>query len=352
MFFDRIKVFVILGVFLAFSIAKRHSDIPIMSWGDAIREQLEAKSWMLWVAGIEAVRQAHFLAAERSTRYFKFWERHVWGAWNRFWEKRNPWLRYRLARMVRVIVWVTLLSFLFGSLWDVTPLQALSEAPSRLWNNPFGGGGLPWFVPLMITLVFGIGQFAAIFWFMSKGGVDTYMPNEVKTRFDDVWGQDHVLEKVKENIVFLERPAEIESKGGHVPGGILLWGPPGTGKTLMAEAVAGETGRPYVFVDPGAFINMFFGVGILKVKSLFRKLRKVSLKYGGVIVFFDEADTLGNRGQLAGGFNNMREATTRFTLEQGCNGLHYVAPTTSRRLQSQWMEHQARATTSTAISTR
>ena len=41
----------------------------------------------------------------------------------------------------------------------------------------------------------------------------------------------------------------------------------------MAEAVAGETGRPYVFVDPGAFINMFMGVGILKVKSLFRKLR-------------------------------------------------------------------------------
>ena len=55
-------------------------------------------------------------------------------------------------------------------------------------------------------------------------------------------------------------------KGGHVPGGILLWGPPGTGKTLMAEAVAGETGKPYVFVDPGAFINMFMGVGILKVK--------------------------------------------------------------------------------------
>ena len=66
----------------------------------------------------------------------------------------------------------------------------------------------------------------------------------------------------------------------------------------MAEAVAGETGRPYVFVDPGAFINMFMGVGILKVKSLFRKLRKLALRYGGVIVFFDEADSLGNRGSL------------------------------------------------------
>ena len=68
----------------------------------------------------------------------------------------------------------------------------------------------------------------------------------------------------------------------------------------MAEAVAGETGRPYVFVDPGAFINMFIGVGILKVKLLFRKLRKLALRYGGVVVFFDEADALGNRGRWAG----------------------------------------------------
>ena len=115
-----------------------------------------------------------------------------------------------------------------------------------------------------------------------------------------MWGQDHVLERVKENIVFLEQPEQIEEKGGYVPGGILLWGPPGTGKTLMAEAVAGETGKPFVFVDPGAFINMFMGVGILKVKCLFRKLRKLALRYGGVIVFFDEADSLGNRGALAG----------------------------------------------------
>ncbi len=106
---------------------------------------------------------------------------------------------------------------------------------------------------------------------------------------------------MKENIIFLEHPEQVEERGGYVPGGILLWGPPGTGKTLMAEAVAGETGRPYVFVDPGAFINMFMGVGILKVKSLFRKLRRLALRYGGVIVFLDEADSLGRRGALAQG---------------------------------------------------
>jgi cell division protease FtsH len=136
---------------------------------------------------------------------------------------------------------------------------------------------------------------------MSRGGVDVYYPDDIKTRFTDVWGQDHVLERVKENIIFLEHPELVEERGGYVPGGLLLWGPPGTGKTLMAEAVAGETGKPYVFVDPGAFINMFMGVGILKVKSLFRKLRRLALRYGGVIVFFDEADSLGNRGMMTQG---------------------------------------------------
>ena len=141
-----------------------------------------------------------------------------------------------------------------------------------------------------------------------------------------MWGQDAVLERIRENILFLENPDAIESRGGHVPGGILLWGPPGTGKTLMAEAVAGETGRPCVFVDPGAFVNMFFGIGVLKVKGLFRKLRKLALRYGGVIVFFDEADTLGSRG---GSVSQSRPGTSAAEFQSlvahACNGRAYVS---------------------------
>ena len=78
-------------------------------------------------------------------------------------------------------------------------------------------------------------QFVAIFWFLSRGGMDMLMPEEINTRFSDVWGQDHVLRLIKENIAFLEKPDEIEAKGGYIPGGILLWGPPGTGKTLLGR---------------------------------------------------------------------------------------------------------------------
>ncbi len=198
--------------------------------------------------------------------------------------------------MVKIVIWVTIMMFFFSWLWNMSLTEAFAAAPKRLIYNPFGDNGFPWFFQVLMTSGFAVMQFVAIFWFMSRGGVDTYMPDEIRTRFTDVWGQDKVLEKVRENIVFLDKPEEIEARGGHVPSGILLWGPPGTGKTLMAEAVAGETGRPYVFVDPGAFQAMFMGVGIMKVKALFRKLRKLSLRHGGVIVFFDEADSLGNRG--------------------------------------------------------
>jgi len=66
---------------------------------------------------------------------------------------------------------------------------------------------------------------------------------------------------------------------------------------------------------------MFMGVGILKVKSLFRKLRRLALRYGGVIVFFDEADSLGNRGMMTQGApgGQQRSADPAFA-HAGCHG--------------------------------
>ncbi len=324
MFFDRAKLLITIAVFLGFVTAKKVGDLPILGYREAFVEQLQAKRWLVIVAGLELVRQLYNVLCERNAAFNHFWSWKFFGGWDRFWTRRDQWLRYRLGRTFRMVMWGILLSILFGYLWGVSPLQAFVESPSRVWSKAFSSGGeLPLIVGITFTLILSVGQFVAIFWFMSKGGVDTYMPDEIETRFTDVWGQDRVLEKVKENIAFLENPEEIEAKGGHVPSGILLWGPPGTGKTLIAKAVAGETGKPYVFVDPGAFQAMFFGVGIMKVKALYRKLRKLALRHGGVIVFFDEADSLGNRGGAVAG----REAPSSFV--HSCNGLHYVSQATA-----------------------
>ena len=337
-FVDRVKVSVLLIVFFWFSVVLKHADIPIMSWGDAVRDQLDAKWWLVALLGVEILRQIHYLIGEHSAAYNQWWLKHVWGAWNRFWDARNPWLRYRAARLVKFVFWGTVIVMVLASYWGLSFWEAIAQAPKRMIFNPFAGGQMPWFFSLIFLMGTLVLQFVAMFWFLGRGGIETYMPEDIKTRFSDVWGQDHVLEKVKENIVFLDRPKEIEDKGGYVPSGILLWGPPGTGKTLMAEAVAGETGKPFVFVEPGAFIQMFFGIGVMKVRRLYKKLRKLALKHGGVIVFFDEADTLGNRGVVSGGFiKGDEQRATEALFHSSCNGAHYLSPGAQHLLADQTM---------------
>ena len=318
---DRIKFLMLFAIAFLVLVWASMADNPLLPFVDAMRIQLQERWWILALAGLEVLRQIHFLISEHWSGYHRFWTNKVFGGFERTTHRRfSDWTRFRLARALKWLFWIAFIAVVAGAVLDTSPFLALFQAPALIWQ------ALPFILQGIFLLFIVVMQFVAIFWFLSRGGVETYYPDDVKTRFSDVWGQDHVLEKVKENIVFLENPESIESKGGYVPGGILLWGPPGTGKTLMAEAVAGETGKPYVFVDPGAFTNMFMGVGILKVKSLFRKLRKLALRYGGVIVFLDEADSLGSRGAISQGPGFPRGATPApFSAGTGCHGFSYLS---------------------------
>lgn len=315
---DRVKLLILWLVAYGLTLWSAIITNPIMPFGDAVYEVTYSMpgSAIAVLFIIELVRQVHFIIAEYVSGYYLAWKRLFEKSDNRV-MKIQPWTRFRLARVFRWTFLIYTAAAITGSFIGTSAIEAFIRAPQLLLQ------GLPFILQIFFYLFIAIMQFVAIFWFLSRGGIDVYMPDDVRTRFTDVWGQDRVLDRIKENILFLENPEAIESRGGHVPGGILLWGPPGTGKTLMAEAVAGETGRPYVFVDPGAFVNMFFGIGVLKVKGLFRKLRKLSLRYGGVIVFFDEADTLGSRG---GQVSQMRrEAAHDVAPMTPCNGSHFVS---------------------------
>jgi len=316
--FDRLKFFLLFSLVFVVLIWASMSNNPILTFHDALIDQVNARWWLIVLFGIEAIRQIHFGLAETLApyhgvwvRYFAFVERQI--------GRIGDWNRYRLSRLIKFVLFVVLLSVILGAVYKEPPVSALFMAPKALWS------ALPLLGQLAFAVFFIIIQFGAMFWFLSRGGIDTYFPDDIRTRFSDVWGQDHVLNRIRENLLFLESPEEIEKHGGYVPGGILLWGPPGTGKTLMAESMAGETGKPFVFVDPGAFNAMFFGVGVLKVKSLFRKLRKLALRYGGVVVFFDEADSLGNRGASVGGGQGSFASQSPF-LANACNGANFLSP--------------------------
>jgi ATP-dependent Zn protease len=317
-FWDRIKWLTLLVIIWFVLVLTMMGSDPLIGFLDACRIQATMGAWVFVLIGLELLHQVHYFISERWAGYHQFWLQKIWGKWARFTSRRfSAWMRFRITRIFSWVVILVVIAIVAGKITHLPSSVALFRIPAMLW------GALPFVLQMTFYLFFAVGQFALLFWFMSRGGVDVYYPDDIKTRFSDVWGQDHVLERVKENIIFLEHPEVVEDRGGYVPGGILLWGPPGTGKTLMAEAVAGETGKPYVFVDPGAFINMFMGVGILKVKSLFRKLRKLSLRYGGVIVFFDEADSLGNRGGAMGG----APGTGRMApfASGGCHGFSYLS---------------------------
>ena len=324
-FWDRVKFMALLSAAWLVLVWAAMADDPNLSFVEAVRVHVRSAAWLLALLALEGARQVHYLVSERSAGYHHFWSEVVFAGVERRTGRLDDWTRYRVGRALRAVVVLAVVAVLLGRVYDVSPVQGLFRLPTAIWN------ALPLILQVLFLMAAVVLQFVAIFWFLSKGGVEVYFPDDIKTRFSDVWGQDAVVERVKENMLFLESPESIEEKGGYVPGGILLWGPPGTGKTLMAEAVAGETGKPYVFVDPGAFTNMFIGVGILKVKALFRKLRKLALRYGGVIVFFDEADSLGNRGALAsGGWTGGGHASLGgphgWDALTACNGLGYASP--------------------------
>jgi ATP-dependent Zn protease len=328
---DRIKLLLMLGILwlvLVWTVVADGGPQKFSSlFADAWRTEVRNARWLIILIGLEVLRQIHFVVSEHWAGYNQFWVRGVFGGTERLTRRKfSDWTRFRLWRAFTWVFWIAVLALILGRVKHSSPIVALVSVPADIFK------ALPFVLQIFAGIFFVIIQFGALFWFLSRGGVDVYFPDDVKTRFSDVWGQDHVVERVKENILFLEDPEQIESRGGYVPGGILLWGPPGTGKTLMAEAVAGETGKPYVFVDPGAFINMFMGVGILKVKGLFRKLRRLALRYGGVIVFFDEADSLGRRGALAQGGPNFPRASAPAHQAPGCHGFSYLSDDVQWRL--------------------
>jgi cell division protease FtsH len=327
---DRVKFLILLTGLFWFFVWADMADNPLLPFVDAFNQTVENKWWLFAIAAVEIFRQVHYAISEHWAAYHRFWTRTVFGQFEENSQRLNPWTRYRLARAIKLLIAVAVLAVVLGAIFDVSPVIAIVELPRRVID------AMPFVFQLAFGFLFISSQIVGLYWLLSRGGIDVYYPDDIKTRFRDVWGQDAVLEKVKENLIFLDNPESIEAKGGYVPGGLLLWGPPGTGKTLMAEAVAGETGKPYVFVDPGAFINMFMGVGILKVKGLFRKLRRLALRYGGVIVFFDEADSLGNRGQMAlppgGGIGQMTGMAGWWAHHPPCHGLAYLSGGTSAEL--------------------
>ncbi|WP_443191325.1 AAA family ATPase [Pseudomonas indica] len=111
--------------------------------------------------------------------------------------------------------------------------------------------------------------------------------------FDDVVGASEAKQALQDVTAYLRDPAAFAALGARPPKGVLLTGEPGTGKTQLAKALATECNAHFIQVTGSDFSSMYFGVGIQKVKSLFRTARKNA----PCIIFIDEIDGLGRRSE-------------------------------------------------------
>lgn len=164
-------------------------------------------------------------------------------------------------------------------------------------------------LPMLIFMIL-----MAVMIFSRRSGMETYSGTDAektapKRTFADVIIPKETLQAMEDLTCYLKNPGKYAAMGARPPRGVLLYGPPGTGKTMLAQALAGETGKPFFAVSGSDFVQVYVGVGASRIRSLFKKARKA----GGGVIFIDEIDALGKKRDNG---NDEREQTLNALLTE------------------------------------
>ncbi len=133
----------------------------------------------------------------------------------------------------------------------------------------------------------------------------TTIDPKAPTTLAELVGNERAKVEIKEVIEMLSDPAKYKVSGAQVPKGMLFIGPPGVGKTLFARSIANEIGIPFFVLEGSSISGLIMGLGVLKLKTLFAKLRKFERS----IVFIDEIDSMAARRTGDKGFGGVADMT-------------------------------------------
>ncbi|MBX9878384.1 MAG: AAA family ATPase [Candidatus Obscuribacterales bacterium] len=219
----------------------------------------------------------------------------------------KPWAKWTL-----LIVWTLVLLF-SSPYWNpFTSFPALLKysVVSVIASAIFGALVILIQYYLLISIIFPLppradskapkGFWLRVFPFLFKK--PTINP-KAPTKLSELIGNDQAKVEIREVIDIIANPKHYSESGAEVPKGILFVGPPGVGKTLFARAIANEVGIPFYVVEGSSLSGLIMGLGVLKLKTLFRKLRK----YEKAILFIDEIDSMGARRQGDKGFGGQAD---------------------------------------------
>lgn len=125
--------------------------------------------------------------------------------------------------------------------------------------------------------------------------------------FKDIAGNPQAKAAMANFVTYVklfDQPNSLYKQFGIKPKGFLFYGPPGTGKTLFANALAGETGCPFVSMRASELNEIYVGTGVKAVREYFdraKNLAKIAKK--PCILFIDEVDAIGMKRSYDNGLH-------------------------------------------------
>jgi cell division protease FtsH len=216
------------------------------------------------------------------------------------------------AKWTLVTLWIVLLLSTTAYWNPFTSLPALLKygVVSVVAAAIFGAMYVIFWFYVMMAIIFPLppradakapkGMFKSLFPWMFKA--PTINPKAPQT-LSELIGNEQAKVEIMEVIDMIADPQKYQASGAELPKGMLFVGPPGVGKTLFARAIANEVGLPFYVVEGGSISGLIMGLGSLKMKTLFKKLRS----HGRAILFIDEIDSIAMRRQQDRGMGGVAD---------------------------------------------
>ncbi|MEI8011245.1 MAG: AAA family ATPase [Candidatus Omnitrophota bacterium] len=205
------------------------------------------------------------------------------------------WLQLNWLKLLIVFLSVTFLVIVtallisgfgsFSSLESFSRKQMMAQMGMYLFMGIVQG--------VIMTVMYGVMYY---YMFMGGGmsqmlGTDDSSTIKANIKWTDVIGMETTKRDAWEIVEFLRDQTRLKAIGGKIIKGTLFMGPPGCGKTYLAKAIATEADLPFLSAVGSEFVGMLVGQGAARMRSLFKKARKLARIYGGCIIFIDEMDS-------------------------------------------------------------